>query len=167
MNKQPAVYSVFALPCWSAVLVSVSACTSASAEPHAVSAFEVADVAGDEVIARCERVKSKTWPPVTCHSLYDDKAQAMVFKFATDEQVREYLMALAREVAWPFCLAANQAGRQASVLVTVADRRWRRWDCTTPDWSNWHVRGWDQAADERGHRLVGSILPAEDPSSVR
>jgi len=108
-----------------------------------------ATVAEREAFARCERVKSQTFPAVSCQTLDAGGAQAMVFQFKTQAHVQRYLTPLSRDVAWPFCAAANRAQRKATVIVLVADDSWRRWDCAQDTWSAWQVRSLphDEAAE--------------------
>lgn len=90
-----------------------------------------------EAVQACERVQANPRVPVSCGMRYLDDVPTLVVGFRDDEEAETYLVPMAREVAGPFCDAADRASRRAAVVITIANTRARLYECERRRWSDW------------------------------
>jgi hypothetical protein len=98
---------------------------------------------------RCENMHADTWPPVECHTAYSEHGLAMIVQVASEHHVREQRDAMVRDIAEPYCEAADRSGRRAGILMLVQGGRSRRWDCEQARWSEWKVPVFPTDENER------------------
>jgi hypothetical protein len=90
-----------------------------------------------DAVSSCKRIQESSTVPVTCKSDYIDGVPSVVIGFANPTQLDTYIGPVADVVGVPFCEAANRANRQATLFITLANKRARRWSCELSAWGEW------------------------------
>jgi hypothetical protein len=90
----------------------------------------------DAISARKEVQRSSSIP-VGCETSYIQGVPSMVMLFRDSKDADSLLGPMAKQVAGPFCAAANSANREASVFIVIGNRSARHYSCEMGDWGPW------------------------------
>ena len=91
-----------------------------------------------ETIQACKAMQESPERPIGCSFDYYEGQPAMAVNFQNYKTVKLYWDAMLAKVAGPFCQAANEAKRQALVIVSIQPFDMARiFSCETNEWSEW------------------------------
>lgn len=98
----------------------------------------------------CERIQRSIEVPAYCRVQLVDGALTMLTRFDSERSMKAFLGPIAKQVATPFCRAANRQGMPAKVSVELTARGLQSWDCRQARWSPW--------APYSGERKIGIAM---------
>jgi hypothetical protein len=122
-----------------------AACVGRGAQSGARTSYENAKPTLAEAAAECRRLQDERTIPVHCMTREIGGVPSMFIAFQAQEAADRHLATVADQVAGPFCDAANDSNRPASVYVAI--KTWaKRYNCELGQWGEWFAFSGDLAA---------------------
>jgi len=91
-----------------------------------------------ETIQACKAIQESAEIPIGCAFDYYEGRPAMTVIFQNYTSTEQYWEAMLDTVAGPFCQAANEANKQAIVIISIQPVEMARlFSCETNEWSEW------------------------------
>jgi hypothetical protein len=135
----------------SLLVAALAGCAHAEATPaKAAATRSVLQPSLGDAARWCERIQHSSDVPAYCRVQVVDGALTMLTRFDSERSMKAFLGPIAKEVAAPFCHAANRQGLPAKVSVELTARGLQSWDCRAARWSPW--------APYSGERKIGIAI---------